>query len=130
MAIAFLILIACFAIPLIVGIVLIVKSRRPGVGHPACGACHYDVTGTVGSASRCPECGADLLSVGVLAPRGHRNRLMLWFGIVLLGIPLTCAGVNFAGFLLAGQSLQRAQQAARAAQQRALAQQQQQSAAT
>src|SRR5688572_1857227 len=130
MAMSFLIMIVFLVVPLIGGIVLIVKSRRRGLGYPACGTCHYNVTGTVGNATRCPECGADLLTVGVLAPQGQRNTLMLWFGIVLLAIPLSCAGLNAVAFLIAAPSVRRAQQAAAAARQNYLAQQQQQAAAT
>jgi hypothetical protein len=81
-------------IMLIAGMYLIIASRRSGGGrtYPACGACGYDLSGSVGSVPRCPECGADFKVVGITPPSGRRSKPMLITGILLLILPLTCAG--------------------------------------
>ena len=80
-------------IMLIVGVWLIFASRRGGgKRYPSCGACGYDLSGSVGSVPRCPECGADFKIVGITPPGGSRSRGMLAAGIVLIILPLTCAG--------------------------------------
>lgn len=89
----FLILLLLFlALPVITGAVLVFTSRRGGLGYPACGQCRYNVSATVGTAARCPECGAELAQVGVMPPKGRRNPLMFWLGLALFLLPLTCFG--------------------------------------
>ena len=78
--------------PLIIGVLLIVKSKGRGPSYPACGGCGYDVSGTVGNAARCPECGKDFVVVGIVPPVGKRNRGMLLTGVAVLLIPLMCVG--------------------------------------
>ena len=46
--------------------VCFVLLRRSKVRSPSCGACGYDVAGLDGL--RCPECGADLRTVGIITP--------------------------------------------------------------
>jgi len=71
-----------------VGVFLIVASRRGrGRSYPACGACNYDLSGSVGSVPRCPECGADFKTVGITPPSGRRSTPMLISGIVLMILP-------------------------------------------
>ena len=115
-------------IPLVLGIILIVKSKPRGRSYPACGRCHYDLSGSVGVAARCPECGADFLEAGIIPPGGRRNPTMVGVGIVLLLIPITCAGTLAVTATMAYQrrsvANQRAAMAAQAAAQAALAQQQ------
>lgn len=91
-----LIFLAFTLVPLVLGIWLIVKSRG-GMGYPSCGKCGYDVSGTVGSEIRCPECGAEFTTVGIVPPR-TTNKSMRVTGICLLVIPLTCGG----GLVLTG----------------------------
>ena len=66
-------------LPLVAGILLVGLSRR-GLGYPACGGCKYDLSGSIGVATRCPECGADFANVGIVPPKGRRNRIMVWTG--------------------------------------------------
>ena len=84
-------------VAVLVGIVLIFKSRRVGFSYPACGKCHYDLSATVGTATRCPECGVEFLTSGIIAPGARpRSRLMLVMGILLIVgglLPLCCFGV-------------------------------------
>lgn len=111
------------ALPVIGGIVLIALSRKRGKGHPACGKCGYDVTGTLGTTNaRCPECGSDFGVVGILPPDTRTRRGPLTIGILLIAFPATCIG---ASVLMTRASYVRASQAAQAAaaQQQALAQQ-------
>jgi large subunit ribosomal protein L7/L12 len=93
------VLLAFAAIPLaalVFGIVLLVKSRRKSFSYPACGGCHYDLSASVGTATRCPECGKEFTGVGILAPnQKKRSGAMLAWGIVLclVGVsplPLCC----------------------------------------
>jgi hypothetical protein len=59
------------------GTILLITSRRRGLGYPACGACHYNLSGTIGSGTRCPECGADIADAGIVPSRGRRSRLRM-----------------------------------------------------
>ena len=54
-------------------VVQYIRQRRNAPGHPACGACNYDVTGIIGSAMRCPECGAEFAQVGIVPPKGWQK---------------------------------------------------------
>lgn len=45
--------------------VVVVPARRP-ISEPVCEKCRYPVAGL--GAPRCPECGADLLTAGILTP--------------------------------------------------------------
>lgn len=110
--------------PLIAGIALILTARTRGKGHPACGRCGYDVTGSIGTVNRCPECGGTFTEVGVLPAGARRSRPMFWGGVMLLLFPL----LNFGLFLgipavLSYRQLTANQQAV-VAQQIAVAQQQ------
>ncbi len=87
-------------LPLAAGILLVGLSRRGGLGYPACGGCKYDLSGSIGVATRCPECGADFANVGIVPPKGRRNRIMVWTGVVLIVVPLTCVGMSVATVLL------------------------------
>ena len=108
------------AIPIVAGIIIIVAARGRGLGYPACAVCKYDLTATIGTASRCPECGAEFARVGILPPREARKRILLWTGVILLVAPLSCAGVGIMAMRL---TVARAQQSAAAARQAAVASQ-------
>ena len=47
-------------LPLGAGITMLVLSRRGKRSYPACGSCGYDISSSVGSVDRCPECGLQL----------------------------------------------------------------------
>jgi len=111
-------------VPLIGGIALIIKSRSKGLGFPSCGACQYDLTGTIGTAARCPECGAEFIKVGIVPPTSQRSRSLFWVGVSLLAVPLTCVGLTLAMALVRGYQATSARQAATMAQQQSLAAQQ------
>lgn len=97
-------------LPLVAGILLVGLSRR-GLGYPACGGCMYDLSGSIGVATRCPECGKDFANVGIVPPKGRRNRIMVWTGVVLIVLALWCAGV-YVAFSLSGRQQRAAFQAA------------------
>ena len=114
----FILILTVSMIPL--GIVLIVKSRKPGSKFPTCGKCGYDLTGSTAATELCPECGGQFTEVGIIPPRpGGKKRLMV-IGIVLLLVPLTCLGLMTLGIASTSLSAQRARQQAIAAQQQAL----------
>ncbi len=79
-------------VPLAGGVLLIVFSRRRGSDHPACGECGYNVHASIGSVTRCPECGADFGQGGIRPPRGKRNPFMIAGGVVLIVFSLGCLG--------------------------------------
>jgi len=87
-------------VPLLAGLALILSSRRGGLGFPACGSCHYNLTATAGRSTTCPECGADILQVGIIPPRGQRNGRLLWSGVGLIVLALTCVGGGTAMILI------------------------------
>ena len=107
-------------VPLAVGILLIVRSRRRGPDHAACGGCGYDVSRTVGTAARCPECGAAFVEVGITPPRGRRNPIMVVAGVSLVVASVTCFGSG----LLAQRAAMAQERAARLAAERAAVAQQ------
>ncbi len=60
---------------------------RRGDNHPTCRGCHYDLSGIWpnGSASCCPECGANILSLSaVRAGFRQKRRPLIWIGVLLL----------------------------------------------
>jgi len=68
MAVA-LIIFVLLALPLASAIAIlwiVQRRRRP---YPACGRCRYDVSGSIGSVTRCPECGVAFAEGGILPPR-------------------------------------------------------------
>ncbi len=76
------------------GVLLIVFSGRRAPGHWACGKCGYNVHGSIGSVTRCPECGADFGQAGITPPGGNRKRnpFMIAAGVVLIVSSLGCLG--------------------------------------
>ena len=82
------------------GIVLLVKSRRGGPAYPSCGACSYDMTGSIGEVSRCPECGADVAVAGIVPPGGRRSKARMVIGGLLLAISVSCVGAMLLPALL------------------------------
>jgi len=76
-------------------VLLIVFSRGKGKSYPSCGKCGYDVSGSVGSVTRCPECGLEFTEAGIIPPGGKRNPIMLLGGIALLVLALGCFGSIF-----------------------------------
>ncbi len=90
MSIAGILLIALFiVVPAGVGVMLIWGSRRRGAPYPTCGKCAYDLSGTIGAATRCPECGSEFAEVGIVPPRGRRKPTLLWSGVGLVAVALT-----------------------------------------
>ena len=90
----FLLVLITMAVPLAGGVLLIVFSRRRGPDHPACGNCGYNVHASIGSVTRCPECGADFGQAGITPPRGKRKRnpFMIAAGLVLIVLAVGCFG--------------------------------------
>ncbi len=78
------------------GVLLIVFSRRRGPDHPACGKCGYNVRASIGSGTRCPECGADFGQAGITPPRGKRKPFMIAAGLVLIVLAVGCFGSSLA----------------------------------
>ena len=116
-----LIVLVLLFLPLMAGVALMLNSRRRGLKFPSCGGCGYDVTGTVGTSTRCPECGQEFIAVGIVPPGGRRNPVTFWAGLALVVIPITCIGT---GLVLSYLRAQSSMQAARAAQVQAVAAQQ------
>ena len=88
----FLLVLVFMMMPLAGGVLLIVFSRRRRPTHPACGNCGYNVHGSIGSVTRCPECGADFGQVGITPPRGNRNPFMIAAGVTLIVLTVGCSG--------------------------------------
>ena len=88
-----------FLAPLVAIVGLLIWSRKNRANtFPACGKCGYDVSGSVGSVTRCPECGSAFTEVGIVPPRRRPMRAVFWVTaavIVLLagfiGITMTTA---------------------------------------
>lgn len=94
-------------LPLVAGIVLIILSRKRSKGYPACGQCGYNVTGSIGNAVRCPECGSDFAHVGITPAVSRRNNAVLLLGVALIAVPLTCVGIGVLIARLEAQQQQR-----------------------
>jgi len=93
---------------------LIMMKRAPVRNHPACGACGYDVTGSIARVDRCPECGGLFTEVGVLAAHSRprsTHRVVIVMVATLAALTITC----ISGSLLtahAGRNQERAAAAA------------------
>ena len=103
------------------GVLLIVFSRTRGTDYPSCGRCGYDVSGSVGSVTRCPECGCDFTEVGILPPRRKRNPFMIAGGVVLIVLAVGCVSLSL--LFATGARVQATAAQKAAAQQTAAAQQ-------
>jgi len=119
----FVIALLVILIPLAIGIALVVKSRGKGLGYPACGTCRYDLSASVGTTDRCPECGLLFVTAGIVPPHGQRQPALLWMGVALLALSLGCAGTGLFASVLSQRAMQRARAAAAAQQQSQAAQQ-------
>ena len=123
MSMAVLVLLIMVVAPLPVGVLLIVFSGGRGPDHPACGNCGYNVHASIGSVTRCPECGAEFGEAGITAPRSKRKRkpLMIAAGLVLIVLAVGCFGSSL---LLRRATIAQSQAARAAAAQNAAAAQQ------
>ena len=54
---SFALIIIVLLVPIGLGVTLLILSGRGRRPFAACGGCGYDVSGSVGSVTRCPECG-------------------------------------------------------------------------
>lgn len=115
---------ALLVLPGVLGIVLIFTARKEGSAYPACGSCRYDVSGSVGSTTRCPECGAEFLQAGIIPPGRRWNKALLWLGVAFTLLPITCIGTAGGVHLIASRQAVAARQAAAQAQQQATTAQQ------
>jgi hypothetical protein len=83
----------------IVGAVLVLAAITLGVAafarhgrpYPSCGACGYDVSGSVGDVTRCPECGIAFVEGGIVPARSSRKRVAL-IGLAALAVGMSCVG--------------------------------------
>jgi hypothetical protein len=79
-----------FLAPLVIGLVLIIVSKRGRLGYAACGGCGYDLSGNIGETDRCPECGAHFKEVGITPPRRSNRPVALGAGIALTAVGASC----------------------------------------
>ncbi len=98
----------------VIGLVVLLMVRRSGGDFPACPRCGYDVSATLGSEVRCPECGAAFAEVGIRPP-GRDARTTRRAVVALIAVSLAL----FIGLLATVATTRYA--AARAAQARAQA---------
>ncbi len=84
-----LIVLALFVFTLYLWIRGILHLRRwmRGDQPASCGKCGYDVAGSLGVSTTCPECGSDFVIVGI-KPIRRRTRWQLLIGIMLIVIPV------------------------------------------
>lgn len=83
------------AVIAVAGVILIVFSRRGRRPYPSCGKCRYDVSGSIGTVDRCPECGQAFAEVGIMAPGGGKRAMALGAtGVVLVVIAVGCMGTS------------------------------------
>ncbi len=75
------------------GFALVVASRGRGRGFPACGACGYNVTGSIGTGRGCPECGCSFTRAGIVAPRARLRP-----GLLVLGVLMGLLGIGWGTF--------------------------------
>ena len=78
----------------VVGIYLIVTSRRSVGSGPRCGHCQYNLTGS--TANRCPECGRLFIEAGIVTNPAASLRKRRRIGILLIVLPLVPVTLGFA----------------------------------
>ncbi|MHC4910355.1 MAG: hypothetical protein ACYTF9_11590 [Planctomycetota bacterium] len=99
----------------VAGGILMVRSRLGVSSFPSCGRCRYDVTGSIGMAERCPECGAAFAEVGIRPPRRSRGSLMAaGVGMVACSFVMMVSLVIAAGLATRAQAARAEAMAARA----------------
>ena len=96
-----LLLLMLLPLPLVAGVALIIMSRRKGGPFPACGQCGYNISASIGTTTRCPECGGEFGEVGVRPTKARTHPAMLWIGLALVILPTTCIGLGVLRVFLA-----------------------------
>ena len=69
---------------------LLARGLRTGLPYPSCGnpRCRYDLTGSIGCADRCPECGSRFAEVGITPVGRGRNRALIVAGLAVILFPV------------------------------------------
>ena len=95
----------------VVGIIAITRGMQGGCPYPSCGnaRCRYDLSGSIGHADRCPECGCAFAEVGIRPPTRSRNIAAVVTGVALIIAPFLL-GSGIITMLLARYEATRAQQ--------------------
>lgn len=81
--------------PVVAGLLILRLERRGRPAEACCGSCRYPVAAILEATGRCPECGALLADVGVLAPRRRRPALLA-LAMVLICLPIVGVGLMVA----------------------------------
>jgi hypothetical protein len=87
-----LIVLAAVALPVLglmtFGLTLMFADRKRRPPHATCGACAYNLTGSLGATTTCPECGSPFETAGVQpAGTGQRSvRFLVGVGLLLAGV--------------------------------------------
>ena len=73
---------------IILGLTLMFADRKQQPPHATCGECAYNLTGSLGATTTCPECGSPFETAGVLpAGTGQRSvRFLVGVGLLLAGV--------------------------------------------
>ena len=79
---------------IVAGVWLFVRGLRGGSGFPSCGKCGYDLSASLGSVARCPECGSAFAEVGINKPGPRKRPILLVAGGALVVIATGCLGTG------------------------------------
>ncbi len=115
-------IIIVLAAPLVAVIAMLIWWRKNRAAtFPACGKCGYDVSGSVGSVTRCPECGSEFTEAGIVPPRRRSVRIAFWVTAAVIVLLVSFIGftMTYAGYRSAVAQRQRALAQSAAAQQAA-----------
>jgi hypothetical protein len=110
-----LIMLLLLALPIVAGVVLIISNRRRTTSFPQCGKCGYNVSASIGTTTRCPECGGEFAEVGITPTVAQGRPAAQWLGIAMVTLPLMCVGAGVV-YSFAAQSAARARASQAAAQ--------------
>lgn len=103
------------------GVWLFLRGLRGGPKFPSCGGCGYDLSGSLGSVARCPECGSAFTRVGINKPGPRRRPVLMLAGAALVGVAIGCIGTGLTTMLLMTQRATTARARAIAARAQAVA---------
>jgi hypothetical protein len=73
---------------IVLGATFMVTSRRRLPRYPTCGGCGYDLTGSLGRTTSCPECGSSFAAAGIRPAGSGQLPARFLLGAAMLGVGL------------------------------------------
>ncbi len=81
-------------VQVVAGVWLLASGLRGPSVCPSCGRCGYDLSASIGSVARCPECGSAFAEVGIHRPGPRQRPILLAAGAALMITAVCSLGIG------------------------------------